>query len=384
MLYYYLAYYHQKNNDASKASKYYRLAAKMPVDYCFPFRLESIDVLEQAMKNNPDDARAPYYLGNLLYEKQPELAIKYWEKAAQLDDSLALVHRNLGVAYYRTENDSAKAIAGYEKAIALNPNDQRFLYELDLIYDAARVSHEKRLQMLQKHHDVLANNNVCDGLAREVLVLALVGRYDEALDVINNNFFRQWEGISKAYATYVDAHLLRGLEHFNAKRFDKALQDYLAALEFPENLNIAKTYSGGRSCQVYYFMGTAYEALGEKEKATDAFEKAVAERQSARLSENYYWRALAFEKLGRRTEAKEIFDGLIKLGRDRLAPAGMDFFAKFGEQETEEDKLADAHYLIGLGMAGNGQKEDAKSEFAKAVDLNINHLWAKVQLEQLP
>lgn len=383
MLYYYLAYYWQKKQNTENASKYYQLAAKMPVDYCFPFRLESIDVLQQAMKNNPADARAHYYFGNLLYENQPELAIKYWEKSKQLDDSLALVHRNLGMAYYRTENDSAKAIDSYEKAIALDGSQQRYLHELDLIYDAARVPHEKRLQMLQEHHDAIARNNVSDALAREVLVLGLLGRYDDALNIINNNFFRQWEGISKAYDTYVDAHLLRGLQHFSAKRYDKALADYLASLEFPENLHYAKPYSGGRSCQGYYFVGTAYEALGDTEKAKAAFESAVAERQDEDLSDDYYWRALALKKLGRDGEAKQIFDDLISLGQRRLTPTAMDFFAKFGERQTNDDKLAAAHYLIGLGLLGNGQNETAKTEFAKAAELNINHLWAKVQLSLL-
>jgi len=383
MLYYYLGFFWEKKGESEKASNYYKLAAKMPTDYCFPFRLESIDVLRAAMKNNPKDARAPYYLGNLLYEKQPEVAIKQWEKSRALDDSFAIVHRNLGLAYYRTENDTAKAIASYEKAIACNDKDQRLFYELDVLYDAARVSPQKRLALLQKNHQTLANNNVCDGLSREVMLLAQLGRYDEAIKIINDNFFRQWEGISKAHDSYIDAHLLRGLQHFNAKRYRKALKDYLAALEFPENLNIAKPYSGGRSCQAYYFVGTAYEALEYTEKATASYEQAVAERQRAKLSQIYYYRALALRKTGREKEAKQIFDDLIKLTQKRLSGSGVDFFAKFGEKETQEDKMAAAHYLLGLGYLGNGQPAKANAEFAKAVEFNINHLWARIQLSQI-
>jgi tetratricopeptide (TPR) repeat protein len=383
MLYYYLGFFWEKKADTQKALKYYQLAAKMPTDYCFPFRLESIAVLTAAMKNNPADAHAPYYLGNLLYEKQPEEAIKQWEKSRALDDTFAIVHRNLGLAYYRTENDTAKAIASYEKAIACNNQDQRLFYELDVLYDAARVSPRKRLALLQKNHKVIADNNVSDALSREVLLLALLGRYDEALEIINNNFFRQWEGISKAYNTYVDAHLLRGLEHFNTKRYRKALKDYLAALEFPKNLHVAKPYSGGRSCQEYYFLGTAYEALGDTEKAIASFQQAVAERQRAGLSENYYYRALALRRIGRETEARQIFDALIKLGQDRLEGSSIDFFAKFGEIQTQEDKMASAHYLLGLGYLGNGRHTKAKAEFAQAAELNINHLWAKIQLNEI-
>ena len=134
---------------------------------------------------NPSDAKAPYYLGNLLYELQPERAIGMWERSGDIDNSFALVHRNLGLAYYKTYNDIPRAIASYEKAISLNNKDQRWFYELDLIYAAARTDPEKRLKLLSDNHQVIANNNVVDALSREVLLLVQLGRYDEALEICN-------------------------------------------------------------------------------------------------------------------------------------------------------------------------------------------------------
>ena len=53
------------------------------------------------------DPRAPYYLGNLLYDLQPERAIAEWEKARALDPGFARVHRNLAFAYARARGDLA-------------------------------------------------------------------------------------------------------------------------------------------------------------------------------------------------------------------------------------------------------------------------------------
>ena len=54
--------------------------------YCFPNALEDIAVLEWATEANPGDARAPYYLGNLLYDrKRYEEALLLWERSAALD-----------------------------------------------------------------------------------------------------------------------------------------------------------------------------------------------------------------------------------------------------------------------------------------------------------
>jgi tetratricopeptide (TPR) repeat protein len=383
MLQYYLGFYREKQGDTVRAHAHYERAASRPSDYCFPFRLESIDVLRSAMEANPGDARAPYYLGNLLYEKQPEAAIESWERARALDDSFALVHRNLGWAYDRTEHDRGKAIASYEKAIALDPDDPRLYYELDVLYDAARVDPEKRLALLEAHHDVLHDNNVSDALAREVLLLALVGRYDDALEVIGQSNFRQWEGISKAYATFVDAHLLRGLDHYGAGRFREALLDFEAALEFPKNIHEARPYSGGRRGEVWYFVGTAHEALGDLEEARGSYEKAVEHRQRVELSEAWFYRGLALGKLGREAEAREIFDALVALGEERMKGSATDFFAKFGERETQEDRLAAAHYLLGLGRLGQGETRQAREAFARAVELNPNHLWAIRKLSEL-
>ena len=93
---------------------------------------------------------------------------------------------------------------------------------------------------------------------------------------------------------------------------------------------------------------------------------------------------MGFAKLGRDKKAERIFDQLIATGQQRLTEgAGIDFFAKFGEQETKEAHMADAHYIMGLGYLGNGQTDEAKAQFARTIELNVNHLWAGAQLSEL-
>jgi tetratricopeptide (TPR) repeat protein len=59
MIYYYLGYFYQQKGNTSEASGHFSRAAKMPTDYCFPFRLESIEVLNAAIKNNPSFPVSP-------------------------------------------------------------------------------------------------------------------------------------------------------------------------------------------------------------------------------------------------------------------------------------------------------------------------------------
>jgi tetratricopeptide (TPR) repeat protein len=146
---------------------------------------------------------------------------------------------------------------------------------------------------------------------------------------------------------------------------------------------VAEPYRGGRLCEVYYRLGTAWEFLGDATRAREAYESAVMRKLHFGLSESHFYRALALEELGRYEEAQEIFDGLVALGKRRLESQELDFFAKFGEQQTPDDMKADAYYLLGLGYIGKEMNEDAARELEAAVRLNSNHVWAAAMLDQL-
>ena len=378
MLYYYAGYYSQQNGDVDNAEKYYRLAGEMPASYCFPCRLESIAVLRDAMKHNPKDSMAGYYLGNLLYEKQPEAAIKAWEKSVSLGSNFATLHRNLGLAYDRTERNIPKAIASYKKAMECDEKDTRIIYELDVLYKKSQVAPEERLTFLQKHHQTLISDDYLLPLEREIRLYVQLGQYDKALELTRPYHFTRWEGGVNVYTSYVDVNIRRGLELLKDKQYQKALEYLKAAGQFPLNLEASKSFAGGRSCEVYYLLGYAYEIMGDSEKAKDSYEKAVAERQYKGLRIPHYYRGLALKKLGKINEANRLFDDLIKMGKERLAAVetstGLSFFAKFGERDTPEIRKARAHHFIGLGYSGKGELAKAKAEFEKAKELDVNLL----------
>jgi len=376
MVYYYLGYFCQKKGNAEKASEYYRTAGRMPPDYCFPFRLETIDVLNCAMNNNPSDALAPYYLGNLLFDNQPERAIKEWEKSQALDDAFATVHRNLGLVYARTENNIPKAIASLEKAVACDKRDPRVYYELDLLYEAGGVSPQKRLTLLEKNHKTIIKRD--DALSREIALCVQLQQYDRAIELLAGRHFHTWEGGGRIHNVYVDANLLRGRKKLKDKRYREALKDFEAALEYPENLEVGRPGRDRRTCQTHFFIGTVYEALGDTQKAREYFEKSAS--IEVRRSEYSYYKGLAFKKLGQVEEAETIFEELIESAKP--GPA-VTFFAKFGERQAHNIRTANIHYMLGLGYLGKGMQEEAQAQFEEALKLNINHLWAGVHLSEL-
>jgi len=382
MIHYYLGYLFERTADRANADKHFALAEKMPAELCFPFRFESIKVLKAAIARNPNDARAYYYLGNLLYNHQPDNAIDLWEKSRRLDASFATVHRNLGWAYYRAENDIPRAIASYEKAVACNSKDARVLAEFDMLREIGGVEPAKRLALLEENLGTARQRD--DSYLQLVSSLVLVGKYDEAIEHLKTNHFNAWEGSGQIRDVYVDAHLLRGRQKYDAGDYKGALEDFLAAAETPENLEIGRLEEDKHVCAINYSISSACEGLGESEKAQEHYKQAAEQARAERWPHAQWFQGLALVETGQGEKANEIFDELIETGRKKLTEdATMDFFAKFGESQTKQMRLAEAHFTAALGYQGRGEYEEAKGEFEKAVGLNPNHLWARVHLAVL-
>jgi tetratricopeptide (TPR) repeat protein len=333
-------------------------------------------VLNRAIEHNPSDARAAYYLANLFYDNQPEKAIEAWERARQLDGAFPTVHRNLAFAYSHVENDVPKAIAAMEKAIACDNSDPRLFYELDVLYEAGGVSPEKRLALLEENRPTVAQRD--DALSRLIALYVRAGQYDNAIDLLATRHFHTWEGGGQIHDLYVDACLLRGRTKAAQGRHAEAVKDYEAALLYPENLEVGRPNKDEGLCQTYFLLGAAYEALNQPEKARDFFDKAASVK--LRASELSYYKGLALSKLGREDEADNIFDDMISSAKPGDS---VEFFAKFGEEQAHNVKLARTHYLLALAYMGKGENDKAREELKKTLDLDINHLWAGVYLSEL-
>ncbi len=379
LVHYMLAWILDHKGDRDGAAARLRIAAACPADYGFPFQLEFIDILGWAMTVDPRDARASYYLGNLLFDIQPEAALAAWEKAAALDPKLAIARRNLGLAAARIGNDLPRAVREYEAAVALAPGDPRLYEELDRLYETARTPAAKRLALLEKNHKTVALRD--DALTREIKLLVQAGKYDQALGYLRDHRFHVWEGGGEIHGVFVEAHLLRGEGRLASGKAAAALEDFEAALTYPENLEVAAPSGGGGSAKAFHLIGLAHEALADAARARSAFEKAAAMRPG--FSEAAYYAAMALNKLGREAESRRALEALGKASEERLksAPA-MDFFEKFGERQSAAVQRGQALYLLGLAKLGLGDKAGAAAEFKAALAADPNHAAAARRLEK--
>jgi tetratricopeptide (TPR) repeat protein len=381
LVYYYLAYCQDAKNRPEKAKEYRLLAAQMPPDYCFPFQQETEGILRDAMEKNPLDARAPYYLGNLLFDNQPLKAIAAWEKAVQLDANFAPAHRNLGLARAQTQKNLPSATDNLEKAVALDPTNARLYYELDVLYEAGGTSLAKRLQNLTRRPEIVAQRE--DATTRLLALLTADGQCDEALRILRTRHFHNWEGSGELHDFYVNACSQRSRIRQRAQQFEGALKDAEAAFEYPVNQEVGKPRQERRLAQIEYLIGLAQEGLGTKDQAEAAFKKAAQAGENSPSEEQFY-KALALQKTGQNDSATKIFEGLVKHGLAELerTTETVDYFAKFGEKRAERLRLAQARYLAGLGYLGQGKTTEANTQFNQALEQDPCLLGALTWKEQ--
>ena len=379
ILNYYQGHIQQKMGNSAAAKSFFEKAQNIPVDYCFPYRLQTVPVLRAALKVYPNDGKAWYYLGNILYNKQPEKAVEYWKKAVQFAPGLAVAFRNLGWAYYRYYNNYDEAILWYEKAMDLNPDDAIYYSELDHLYELNNSPVANRLALFEGKNEVVKNRD--DAFVRQIMVLTLAGQPGKSVEYLQNKRFSYREGNSRVREVIIDAQLSLGLQYFKNKEYEKALEHYLAAQIPDEEAGSAR--SGNRDIQVNYFIATAYQALGNIQKANEFY--VLASNAEGRTSIMSFYKGLSFQQLKMKKEADEVFQSLINEGKKQLKPGSQnnDFFAIFGEREAEKVRQSAAYTLRGLGYKGMGKLKAAKEDLTKAVELSVGNLWANTHLLEL-
>lgn len=383
MVLYYLGYFEDRLGDRGRAGELYHRASRLSPEYVFPFEPEAIPVLRRAMHANPQDARAPYYLGNLLFDWQPDEAVSLWEHSVVLDPTYPVVHRNLAVAWSHRPagNDLQKAIDQLEQAVSLPEKYALHFVELDELYEAVGAPLQQRLHLLEANHEVVAKRD--DGVVREIALEVAAGKYDDGIRLMTGRRFNLWEGGTLDVAgSWTDAHLCRGQRRLESGQAEEALADFRAAGEIPENLPSEDRGTGRRLAELDYWIGTALEKAGKTEEARRVWQEAIAnlesgvrrhaDRRSGSGGMQGFYEGAILQKLGRADEAKALFQGLLKSASESIKnnPLNEDGGPSATDLGAQRNRLASAHYLAGLAHQGLAETARAKAEFRKALNVD--------------
>jgi hypothetical protein len=104
-----------------------------------------------------------------------------------------------------------------------------------------------------------------------------------------------------------------------------------------------------------------------------------------------FYQGLARQELGQADAAHEIFRNLVAWGETHLDDkVTMDYFAvSLPHFLVFEEDLAlrhriHCHYMMALGYTGLGDREQAETQYASALNLDASHLGARLHRQILP
>ncbi len=390
LTFYYLAYYESLRGNHHASKEWLQKAFECSPDKVFPNRIEDITVLTFAIDSNPDDYKAPYYLGNFYYAKRLyDKARTCWERAVKRNGHFATALRNLGIAYYNKFNKKAEALQLFEKAFEADKKDSRILFELDQLYKKFNRPLQERLLFLKNHEGLIPDR---DDLYMEYVSLhSLTGRLDEARDLLKARNFHPWEGgEGKTSGQHILINVELAKQALQKEEFTKAEIFLQTAQRYPENLGEGKIY-GAQENDIYYWLGCVYEKSGEATKAREYWEKAstgLSEPSPAvfyndQQPDKILYQGLALLKMGRKNEAHQRFQNLISYAKKHMEDeVKMDFFAVslpdlmiFDDDLSRRNKIH-CLYLLALGNLGLGKKAKAKKYFEEVLTMDQAHAGA--------
>ena len=292
---YYLAWFASQQKDSEAAKEWLRRAAVTYKDFVFPSRPEELEVLKYAVQENPNDACAHLHLGNLYtHLGRPAEAVAHWQRAGELNPSLSVAYRNLGLYAWGPGNDLAQAEQFYRKAIKARSRDQTLYRDLAEII----MAQGKRPDAIK-----VLETMPSEGLRRADIIIMLAQayaeeqRHDDTIKLLESTpYFVNWEGQSVTWNLFHGAHMKRGQSRFEAKDFAGALQDFEAALTYPDNIGVGRS-NRPQEAASQYWRGKALQALGRAEEAKAAWKEGAAGPEGGRGEQGKY-RQLCREALG--------------------------------------------------------------------------------------
>jgi len=293
---FFLGYLADRMGQPDRAESCYKRGLALSPKSVFPFRTESLAVLQTGLRYDPECWKLHYYLGTLLTAKfRWREGLEHFLAAEKTSSDWSVLYSNLGTIYWRKLKDVKKAQAAFEKARACDPDDHNYYVALDRLYSESNEPAKRQKLFSQAPPDVGNDFRI---RFRHATYYCDVGRYDEALGVLRDTTFIPWEGFTQVHDLYARVLHSRADKLMQKGNYDEAIKDLRRAMEYPENLGVGKPHNPN-FVREYCSLGVCYDALGKTTLARQYLTKA------AQAPGNSQWNEKARKALRELNERKQ-------------------------------------------------------------------------------
>lgn len=349
----------------------------------FPNTLDEVQML-QTLEHC---AFARYLLGCFWYSKRRyEEAVACWQFTLEQEPDFAPAHRLLGIYAWNKRHDASQAERYLSQAVALEPQNARFLFELDYLNKLMAQPAPQRLARLEASKEVVFHR---DDLTVELLSLWNgLGHYDAAAVVLSERVFHPWEGgEGKATGQYLLNQLHRALAAIEANDHPTATVLLQQALHYPQNLGEGRL-PGQTDNDVWYLLGHCAKQQGHHDESRRYFARATRGGSSLDAGRYYndqpvdylFWQGMALRTLGEDAQADNLFSSFlqwVESQHDKVPE--VDFFAVSLPDLVVLDTSAEAKhrqhclFINALGHLGLGEHLACQRDLDALLKLNPAH-----------
>ncbi len=293
---YWLAFLSDLEGNSEESQAFINQAVMLSSDLVFPFRPESMEVFNFAIKIN-NHWKTRYYKALLFASQNLEEGAKNDFEA--LKNEPDAVHFYLARANFY-KGDETSHLNDLIYAYELDKNNWRTLHALSEYY-LSKKNKEKSIFYAKNAYNSHKNNSII--VLDYLKALNLNKEYQEALDLFENIVLLPYEGFSEARSVYFEACIQEAIFSIKSADYKTAITLAQRGSEWPENLGVGKPYlTDDRITD--FIMAISYERLGKSKLAKSNYQKVLNSTEASRNKpvSNFLLKAFAEIKLNHTDE----------------------------------------------------------------------------------
>ena len=340
---YWLAYLYREQSSAASRAHLQAALAGSP-ELVFPFRQETLSVLEWALEQDAaspsDHWKTRYYLGALYWSKHrtqratelfdacgdtPDFAPFYVARASLQDELPSVSAANASIA------------DDLHRATELDPSEWRAWRALVTHYSATDA-YDEALRVARAAYDRFPVNYYIE--LEHAAMLLENGQYAASARVLDQARVLPHEGAQRGHMLFEQTHALLAIQKMKRENYDEAVYHLERSKAWPEHLGVGRPFSPDQRLQ-NYMEAHAHRQLGNGSRARAQL-RAVAEHTRAHRSAwgvEHYLGALALRELGDEAMGRELLQAWEQaVGSDDLLVQWA--LASFNGNEQRAQELA--------------------------------------------
>ena len=225
---------HEENADY--AAELLNKTLSAPVDFVFPYRIESLEMLEWA-RSVQSSWKLDYYLAlNYAGVGRLDEASNLLREIGDIPDSWIFYSAREKIIDNATYEEKQKDLL---EALNLGSASWRPWVRLTQFFlDTHQPG--QAVDMAKKGLRKFPDNYTLEFLYAKGLLHS--GHYKQAIEILNKIHILPFEGAYESRKLYEEAHIHLALEHIQKKRYEPAIKVLQEALLWPENIGVGKPY----------------------------------------------------------------------------------------------------------------------------------------------